>query len=210
MSPQFWPNDPGMGVSVQRQEFVAPVYTPPQVGDEDVPWQDEDIPHLPRGRIRGLVRSTSFAVCMVVIGSSLAMAWEYSGLRAASASLAWPDIASVWAPGPSQPQPEDQLARLVRELETLKKGVSELSVGMQQLAASNAALQAGQHELRQRLSSLPPNSHWYSDPVALRLRFSLPHRPATPAPTARAAAPETTATARRNEGAPLTLRAPQP
>jgi len=111
-----------------------------------------------------------------------------------------------------KPQPEDQLARIAQELEGLKKSISDLS--MQQLAASNAALQVGQQELRQRISSLPASSHWYSDPAALRLRFALPQKPPAPTPAARAAVQETTATARRNEattltagGAALTLRA---
>jgi hypothetical protein len=191
-----------------RQEFVAPFYTPsPQADDEDATWQDEEPLPPPPSRFQSLRQMTAFVIAMMAIGAVSALAWEYSGLRAASAGLAWPAFASVPAvPVAGKPQPEEQLAGIARELGDLKKSVGELTKAMQQLAASNGALQAGQQELRQRISTLPASSHWYSDTAALRLRFATP-QPKPPAPAARAAQ-ETTASVRRSESAPLTLRAP--
>jgi len=211
-----------MGVSVQRAESAATLYTPSQDDDEDAAWQDEAIVPPPASKLRTLLRMAGFVITMVSIGAGMAVAWEYSGLRSASANLAWPEFPSLSASAPaaapapapvaSKPQPDDQFARVTHELEGLKQNVAALSGAMQQLAAINAALQAGQQELRQRISSLPASSHWYSDHAALRLRFAIAHKPPAPAPAARAATQDTTMTGstRRSESAPLTLRAPQP
>jgi hypothetical protein len=203
---------------VQRAESAATLYKPSHGDDEDAAWQDETIVPPPVSKLRTLLRMAGFVITMVGIGSGMAVAWEYSGLRMASANLAWPEFPSLSASAPaappapaaaaSKPQPDDQLARVTHELEGLKQNVAALTGAMQQLAATNAALQAGQQELRQRISSLPASSYWYSDHAALRLRFAIQHKP--PAPAARAASQETTGSTRRSESAPLTLRAPQP
>jgi len=194
---------------VQRQESVPPLYMPPDPGDDDASWQDDEAAP-PVSRPRSRLRGARFVAVMAAIGAGLALAWHFSGLRAAQGNLAWPSLSSLSLQGPSRPEPEDRFARIAGELEALKKSVSELSAGVQQIAASNAALQASQQELRQRILMPPASSHWYSDPAALRLQFALPQRPAAVAATPRAAPPETTASTRRNNNAPITLRAPQP
>src|SRR5262249_6324350 len=151
---------------------------------------DEDDGATPLlSRPRRWLRIAKFLASMAAIGITMALAWDYSGLRAAYGDLGWLPLSSLSSQGASKPQPEDQIVRVTRELEALKKGVSDLSAGVQQIAVSNAALQTGQQELRQRISALPASSNWYSDPTALQLRFAIPHRPA-PASAPRAAPPE--------------------
>src|SRR5262245_44882807 len=138
-----------MGVPVQRQESVPPLYTPPQdtppqADDDDAAWHDEEVVAPAPSRFRRLLRMTGFVMAMLTTGAVMAVAWEFTGLREASGGLAWPALASAPAQDTGKPQREDQLARLAQELEALRKSVGELSTGMQQLATSNAALQAGQ------------------------------------------------------------------
>ena len=191
---------------MQRQRFAPPIYATSRPSDEDISWYGQDIPaSRARQRPRWL-RLGAFVLSMVAIGTGLALVWHYSGLRRWSGELAWPAFAAA-APK-SASQPEEQLARIVRELDALKKSISDFGAGQQQITASIAALQAGQQELRQRISSIQAGSHWYSDPAALKLRFAIRQKPAAVASAPRAATPDNAA--RRNDSGPLPLRAPQP
>jgi hypothetical protein len=147
---------------------------------------------------------------MILIGVGLALAWDYSGLRGEAVDLSQPAAAAQQQSAtPPKPEPDARLARLLDELDALKKSISELKAGMQQLAAADAALQAGQQELRQRMAAGPASAYWYSDLAALQMRFVVHQKRTVVSSPARAAA-DATASIRRSESAPLPLRSAQP
>ena len=71
------------------------------------------------------------------------------------------------------------------EFDALKKSVGEFSTAQKQMAASISSLQASQQEIQKRMSSAQANPHWYSDPIALKLRSLAPSKPPLARPNPR-------------------------
>jgi hypothetical protein len=136
--------------------------------------------------------------------SALALAWlnteEWLRFEVQSAP-SFPQFAS-------REGSDEQIGRLRREVEALKKEIGELTEARQQAADTIASLKAGEQEPRDPASS----TYWYSDLAALHFGIAGQPRPGIVAP-----APPRSATARpefRNRrrdggGTPLSLEAPQ-
>jgi hypothetical protein len=109
----------------------------------------------------------------------------------------------------SRDAPDEQVERLMREIDALKQEVSDLTKAHQQAAEHIASLQAAEQEAR----SSPPPAYWYSDPAALSFVGMTAPRTAVGAPAVRRAAtarPEGRDLGRRDgNGEPLSLEAPQ-
>jgi hypothetical protein len=188
---------------VQHQPFVSPDHPPSLSSDDDPAWSDEEDSEYKSGESVTWLRASGFVLGSIAAGAVLALAWHHSGLRERAGDLSWPTLAASPAQGASKPGAEDQLAHILRELDALKKSVSDLSTGQQQIRGTVAALQASQQDLRQRISSAQAGSHWHSDVAALRLRFAIQPKPVTVGSIPRAPAPEQVA--RRAESGPLPL-----
>jgi hypothetical protein len=125
-------------------------------------------------------------------------------------ALAWLNADGLSSLAPSGPMVlqsanretvDDQVARLIGEIATLKRELGDLTQAHQQAVELIASLQADQ-----QLQA--PLSYWYSDLTALIFESAGAPRPSALAPPARRAVarPE----ARRGENAePLSLEAPQ-
>jgi hypothetical protein len=107
----------------------------------------------------------------------------------------------------SREGPDEQIGRLRREIETLKKEIGELTDAQEQAADTIASLKTAAQDSREPASS----TYWYSDLAALHYGV-----PSPPRPTTASTAPPRSATARpelrnrrRDGGAPLSLEAPQ-
>ena len=190
---------------MQHQPFVSPDHPPSLSSDDDLAWSDEEDTEYKSGE-SATWRASGFVLGSIAVGAVLALAWHYSGLRERVGDLSWSTLAASPDQGASKPGAEDQLARILRELDALKQSVSDLSTGQQQIRGSVAALQASQQDLRQRISSVQTGSHWHSDVAALRLRFAIQPKPATVGAAPRAPAPEQVA--RGSESGPLPLLGP--
>jgi hypothetical protein len=189
---------------VQQQSFALPIHMPSLPSDDDLAWNDqEENPKSKADVSPARLRASGFVLGSIAIGVALALAWHYSGLRERAGDLSWPTLAASPAQGASKRGAEDQLARILRELDALKKSVNDLSTGQQQIRGTVAALQASQQDLRQRISTAPAGSHWHSDVAALRLQFAIQQKPVTVGSAPRAPAPEQAA--RRAESGPLPL-----
>jgi hypothetical protein len=143
---------------------------------------------------------------IAILGVILALLWrnldpQLWAERLWSGPIAQPsEVASTPASG-------DQLGHLERELNALKKNVSELATAQQQIAASIAALQT-QQELQRRSSFQA--SFWYSNPAALMSQIA-PAQDGNQKPTVRARPETRDSTAGRHiDGAPLPLVPPRP
>ena len=192
---------------MQQQPFASPIHLPSLPSDDDLAWNDEENPESKADVSPAWLRASGFVLGSIAAGAVLALAWHYSGLRERAGDLSWSStLAASPAQGASKPGAEDQLARILRELDALKKSVSDLSTGQQQIRGTVAALQASQQDLRQRISSAQAGSHWHSDVAALRLRFAIQPKPVTVGSAPRAPAPEQVA--RRAESGPLPLLGP--
>jgi hypothetical protein len=167
---------------VQRQPFAPPTYgAPPPGGDDaalgdydDGDWTDEELPASRLLQRPAWLRFGGFVTSMSLIGALLALGFDYSGLRAHAAAWSWSAVAPDFGAGPRGPQADDRLTSALAEIDTLHRSVSELSARVQQFATTNAALEAGEQELRRRMASLQVNVYWYSDPATLQLRFVTP------------------------------------
>src|SRR5258707_1340112 len=96
----------------------------------------------------------------------------------------------------------EQVDRLVREVESLKREIADLTEARQQAADRIASLEAGEQESRDHLSSV----YWYSDLAVLN--YGLQPGPGIATPSRRSITARTEG--RRREGsAPLSLEAPQ-
>jgi TolA-binding protein len=162
---------------------------------------------------------------MAVLGVVLAFAWHsvdaekwlsFAAPSSSSASSAASSpSASSAASSPSASSPaEEQLGRIARDLDVLKKNIDELRAAQQQTVNNVTSLQAAQQELQRRASSVQ-SSRWYSDSALLT-------HPAAPAkkPVA-VVAPKRVPIARppaqthdanvgqHNDGAPVSLVSPE-
>jgi len=142
---------------------------------------------------------------MISTGVALAIFWHYADIPHWPA---WNTLGISSARSAGHQDSEDRLARIVSDLETLRKSIGDLGASQQQVMASMATLQAGQQDLRQRLAAAQTGPHWYSDPAALRLRFAIAQKNAPVAAAPRMATAENVA--RRHDGGPLELAAPRP
>jgi len=154
---------------------------------------------------------------MAVLGVALAFVWRSTGAQLWSGtetSLSFAaGSASGTASAPSN-SVEEQLGRIARDLDTLKKNIDELRAVQQQTVANVTSLQGAQQELQRRVSSVQ-SSRWYSDSALLT-------HPAAPAkkPVA-VVAPKRVPTTRppaqthdsnvgeHNDGAPVSLASPE-
>ena len=192
---------------VQQQPFASPIHLPSLTSDDDLTWNDEEEnPESKADVSPAWLRASGFVLGSIAAGAMLALTWHHSGLRERAGDLSWPILAASPAQGASKAEAEDQLARILRELDALKKSVTDLSTGQQQIKGTVAALQASQQELRQRISTAQAGSHWHSDVAALRLQFAIQQKPVTVGSAPRAPAPEQVA--RRAESGPLPLLGP--
>jgi hypothetical protein len=201
---------------VQRQPFAPPTYRAPPPGGDDAAvddydghWADEELRSPPLRQRPAWLRFGVFLAGMSLIGASLAFGFDHSGLRAHAAAWSWPAAVPQFGTSPPKPQADDRLTSALAEIGALHRSVSELNAKVQQLATTNAALQTGEQELRQRMASPRANAYWYSDPAALGLRFVAHQRRLAAASPAHATT-ETTGTIRHNDNAPQSLRPPQP
>ena len=192
---------------MQQQSFASPITA--VAAERLVTWRGTTRRRSPVSKADvspAWLRASGFVLGSIAAGVALALAWHYSGLRERAGDLSWSStLAASPAQGASKPEAEDQLARILRELDALKKSVSDLSTGQQQIRGTVAALQASQQDLRQRISSAQAGSHWHSDVAALRLRFAIQQKPVTVGSAPRAPAPEQVA---RRESGPLPLLGP--
>ncbi len=137
-----------------------------------------------------------------VIISLAALAWlNADGLRALAPS------GTMTLQSASREASDEQLARLAREIATLKRELGALARAHQQAIERIASLQADQ-QLR---DSAPPSS-WYSDIAALSFESASQPRPSSlPSPVRRAvtARPEAREIRRGETPVPLSLEAPQ-
>jgi FtsZ-binding cell division protein ZapB len=169
---------------------------------------------------RGFFRLAAFVLVMVALGSGLAVAWRAAvpnllawmhdgpahaapvdpGMAVATQDAPNPvaAAAAVASPVPTTNQSAtDQLARIARELDSLKTAVGQMSGAQQQMAASIAALQsvqqqlhAAQQDLQNRLAAMPAaGSAAYSN--ALSAVAFVP-RPAAAPPARAVQAPRAT------------------
>jgi hypothetical protein len=159
-------------------------------------------------------RVVALWLSMAALGVVLALVWRNIGTQAWSDTQRWLAFAASSASSKSSPV-EEQLGRIVRDLDGLKKNMDELRAVQQQTAANVTFLQAGEQELRQRMSSFS-GTHWYSDLGILIYRTAAEKKPAAAAspklmPTARVqSATQSASAGKRDNGAPLSLVPSQP
>jgi hypothetical protein len=190
--------------SVQRRQPASFIDPPsPPTDDDDDAWSDQESPH---GQGRGTTFRHSpagFVLAMIATGTTLAFVWHFADVPRWSIPPFWTALAAPSATSTDKPTSEDQLSRIIRELDALKNSLNELSTSQRQIAAGIAGLQANQQDLRQRFAAMQSGSHWYSDVEALKLRFSTQRKSTAVASASRAPTPEQAT--RRGTGDPLPL-----
>jgi TolA-binding protein len=159
---------------------------------------------------------------MAALGVVLALLWRSIGAqlwsdtqKPLSFAAASSSSASSAASSPSASSPiEEQLGRIARDLDSLRKNIDELRAAQQQTVTNVTSLQAAQQELQRRASSLQ-SPHWYSDSGLLTHPTAPAKKPAAAAapkrvPTARAPAQTLDANVGRNnnDDAPVSLVSP--
>jgi hypothetical protein len=149
------------------------------------------------------------AVIMLAVGVGLAFGWRYSGLEQWAYSPAG-STAQAAQGVQGAATPESELSRVGREVDALKKRISELAAANQQLTANIAALQAGQQDLRQRTPNVLANG-WHAQAEIMRYSMVAQPKGATSLPKPRPAArTEARSAPRPAPQAPLQLSAPRP
>lgn len=174
---------------------------------------DQEFGREPVAIVRGhrrRIRLRTWALIVVALGagviSALAVSWPNGdGLLRFELQSAPPLLQR----SASREDSDEQIDRLRREMDALKKEISDLTEAHRQAGETIAALQATEQEPR----APAPGEYWYSNLAALNFglaslsqpRVAVPPPPRRPA-TAR---PEPREPARRdNGGAPLSLEAP--
>ena len=139
------------------------------------------------GSGRRLFPSVAFLVGMAVLGVTLALIWRNVDGHLWSNMQLWPTFSAQPTQSTSNSGFEQQIARLVqevdalkKEVDALKKNVSELGAGQQQIAAGIASLQASRQ-----------SAYGYGNPAVLMYPIAAAQRPGSPTspkqtPTARA------------------------
>jgi hypothetical protein len=168
---------------------------------------DENVEHSYDEEPPRRFRSVGLWLGMAVLGVILAIIWQTSLW---SDAQRWLALAAGPASGTGNPV-EEQLGRIIGELNVMKKNMDELRAAQQQTAANVISLQATQQELQQRVSSFQ-RVHWYADLAALTYPTAGARKStAAPMPTARVPSEAQDANdSSRNDGAPLSLVPPRP
>jgi hypothetical protein len=163
---------------------------------------DEEFGREPAAVVRGQRRRKMrfSAVIGAALGAAIitALAWPWvnadGGLRSeVQALLSIPR-------SPAREESAEQIDRLVREVETLKKEIADLAEARQQAVDRIASLEAGEQESREQHGSV----YWYSDLAALNYVL-----PPSIAPPPRRSITARSEGRRRENGGPLSLEAPQ-
>src|SRR5262245_13681459 len=179
-------------------------------GSADMPSLDafdQEFEREPAAVLRAQQRRTSLRplagllLAMVII-SVPTMAWLTADGRPISDDQ--PRLAAVQST--SREGSQAQVDRLLQQVAALKQEIGELTQAQQQARESIAALKAAEQEAR-----TPALAFWYSDPAALSFGVVGPASTVGAAPPRRSAIarPETREPRRRDNGAPLSLEAPQ-
>ncbi len=162
----------------------------------------QDPAAVQRGRRRRIMRRLwTFAAVAVGAGAlaALALAWSTvdGRLRLEPQSMgASPQNAGREAA-------DEEIDRLLRQVDTLKSEIGELTQARQQAADTIAALTAAQEEARSRV---PPPAYWYSNPAALSLGVaSRPETGAAAPPSRRPATARRESRDVRKRGSPAPL-----
>jgi hypothetical protein len=178
---------------------------------------DQEFGREPVAILRGhrrRIRLRSWALICVLLGagviSALALGWP-NGEGPFGLDL---QSAPTFLRGVNRESSDEQIDRLRREVDTLKKEIGELTEAQRQAGETIAVLQAAEQEPRAPVSG----AYWYSNLAALNFGIANQSQPhvATPnvaspnvaAPTPRRP-PRPDAPRRDNGGAPLSLEAPQ-
>lgn len=149
-----------------------------------------------------ILPSVRLLAATALFGVALALVWGSTGIRVGEF------LAASEPPVQTNPKADEQFARLVQELDAVRKSIGDLTVAQEQLNTRFAALQESQQELRQRASATL--SYWYSEPA---LRLAIVTRSNTLASPRAAAGPADAPNRdgqRREAGRPLQLVAPRP
>jgi hypothetical protein len=146
---------------------------PTQASDKEEFGREDDEVALDQdsGRDRRLFPSGVFLLSMAALGVALAFIWRsVDDLRWSNMQL-WPTFSAPPAQSTSNSESQQQTARIVQELDALKKEVSELVAGQRQIAAGIASLQASQQAV-----------YWYGNPAVLMYPITAAQRPGSLAP----------------------------
>jgi uncharacterized protein HemX len=137
--------------------------SPPTASDDEF-WQEVHEVALDSHARKGarLLPSAWALLAMTVLGVVAALFWRNFDPQLLDARL-WSDPSTQPSRVAGDPGSADQLGHLTREVDALKKDISELGVAQQQIIANIAALQA--HQELQRKSSF--QASWYSGPATL-------------------------------------------
>jgi hypothetical protein len=159
---------------MQSERFTPRVHLIPTLAsdNEEFGREDDEVAlDQDSGRNRRLFPSGVFLLSMAALGVTLALIWRnVDGYRWSNVQL-WPTFSAQPAQSTSNSELEQQIARLVQEVDALKKNVSELGAGQQQIAARIASLQASQRAV-----------YWYGSPVDLMYPLAAAQRPGSLAP----------------------------
>jgi hypothetical protein len=182
----------------------APAIQMPRLDAFDEEFGREPVAVLRGHRRRRLRFST---VLGAVLGAAIitALAWPWISADGRLRS----EIEALMPAAGTRDAADEQINRLVREVDVLKKEVADLTEERQQAAERIASLEAAEQEPRE----LSPSAYWYSNLAALNYGMAAPPRPSIAPPPARRSATVRTEgrDGRRREsgGAPLSLEAPQ-
>jgi hypothetical protein len=187
---------------------------PGKSGVEEMPRLDafdQEFGREPVAIVRGhrrRIRLRTWALIVVALGagviSALAVSWPNGdGLLRFELQSAAP----LFQRSASRDDSDEQIDRLRREVDALKKEISDLTEAHRQAGETIAALQATEQESRAPVLG----EFWYSNLAALNFGIADQSQPRAAAPPRRppTARPESRDTPRRdNGGAPLSLAAP--
>jgi hypothetical protein len=172
---------------------------------------DEEFGREPVAILRGQRRKLRLrfsALVVLLLGAGIASALALAWLN----TEGWLRFEVQSAPSSQQyasrEGSDEQIGRLRREVEALKKEIGELTEAQQQAADTIASLKAGEQEPRDPAAS----AYWYSDLAALHFGIVSPPRPGVGVPGARRSAtarPDFRNARKRDGAAPLSLEAPQ-
>jgi len=119
---------------------------------------------------------------------------------AAGVALAWPwmsadgglrsEVQALLAPARGGESSDQQVQRLMQQVESLRKEVDDLTQGRQEAAERIASLEAAEQD------SHPSSTYWYSDLAALNYSSPFPPRQAAAAPPPATGSTRRSATAR--------------
>jgi hypothetical protein len=182
----------------------APVTQMPRLDAFDEEFGREPVAVLRGHRRRRLRFSTLLGA---VIGAAIitALAWPWISADGRLRS----EVQALMPAAGNRDAADEQVNRLVREVDALKKEVADLTEERQQAAERIASLEAAEQEPGDH----PPSAYWYSNLAALNYGMAASPRQSIAAPPTRRSATVRTegrdSHRRESGGAPLSLEAPQ-